>query len=409
MFISLKKNSELKLKKLVLVGLSSFSIFGLTSYADGINVNPNNQGLLGPGGIQQGAGSSEILYYLKQMNTSLTGIKGDVKDVGDSVNDGNKISMKATSTSDASNLYSDTVNTSINALGTFKQNYSQSIIGDYQKFDDEVNQISCYSQLRYLNFNDGPTSSLQSSNTVDPDNVFFMGNSDYGSGQSGLSNGFTGSDQNNPCSTEKSNLVSKANDLIRNMSNEYKVSKSNSYKFKDNAFKLAKQYYINKAMGFGSYTNNGMLFMKPTNISSYSLLGKDSGNNLENFAKLWLGRLVFTNPSAETGISGMLASNIKIVKNSLATVAKVKSSNRNNDAQEDTIQQLLSQQLNTDYLKKISSSNVVQLTRIMVINGIVNNYLQNKRLKALQNIEEQNNASLLLQTAALTDKLTKKS
>ena len=396
MFISLKKNSELKLKKLVLVGLSSFSIFGLTSYADGINVNPNNQGLLGPGGIQQGAGSSEILYYLKQMNTSLTGIKGDVKDVGDSVNDGNKISMKATSTSDASNLYSDTVNTSINALGTFKQNYSQSIIGDYQKFDDEVNQISCYSQLRYLNFNDGPTSSLQSSNTVDPDNVFFMGNSDYGSGQSGLSNGFTGSDQNNPCSTEKSNLVSKANDFM----SKYKISK-------DSAFKLAKQYYINEAMGFGSYENKGMLFMKPTNISSYSLLGKDSGNNLENFAKLWLGRLVFTNPSAETGISGMLASNIKIVKNSLATVAKVKSSNRNNDAQEDTIQQLLSQQLNTDYLKKISSSNVVQLTRIMVINGIVNNYLQNKRLKALQNIEEQNNASLLLQTAALTDTLTK--
>jgi hypothetical protein len=141
--------------------------------------------------------------------------------------------------------------------------------------------------------------------------------------------------------------------------------------------------------------------MKALNLSKNENQPEQSQTpSLESFSNLWV-----KDAKGNKTVTPDLASKLSVINTLVATANKVQSSNSDNDSQQKMIKGLLAAQLSPDYLKDIKSANTVQLTRLLVINGIVNNYLQNQKLQALHNIEALSVSSSLDQAAVLSTQI----
>jgi hypothetical protein len=421
MIMDVNKKSKPRLTKLALASLGCLFLLG----GGAINVYAQQGGMYGPStkqlltsinlnlvGVNRSVNSSvgQVNGSLGLVNKNLNNILSGIASIDNNVIAGNKINFAATNIDDASGLFSNTVNFVFDSsINTFAANkpanvHSSDISKAYTAFDGEIAAVSCYNGAMLA-----PGSADAGVNlTITADSI----KSKLGTGQNGST-----------CSNEYAALVAQTNTYITasqaaylkqlaaavpSYSKDEIITKNTQYK--NSAFMAAQSSLISQAMSKSyTYPTSGDAGDSTTKmLKSYHLLDLDdapgaSGSNLENFSKLWLGTI--TNSLTMGGLDPISAANLNVINNAVATVAKVKSSNRNNDDQQASIQALLSQQLSQGYLQKLGKANTVQLTRIMVINGIVNNYLQNQKLQALHNIEKQNNASLLVQSAALTGKL----
>ena len=320
----------------------------------------------GVGGIK--VELSQINASINKVNTSVNATKGEVS--------------KITDLSDKSLLYSNTLD-SLSNLGQYQTNFlaGNNLEQEYENnFNNWLNEQQCLSSVSFDQYNQ------------------------YASSLSVSGRSYQGSSVCKPYIQELYNNVDKAFFSIMENVSSANLPPSYISNLKEKAFTSLKDSMISGDANSTEDSSNESL-----NVLSQLNAAKDSTSNSSNKepALSKFSSSMIKSAKGNKRLTNELSSKLSVINTLVATVNKVQSSNndKDRDNQQQIIKGLLAAQLNNGYLNKVKSANTVQLTRLLVINGIVNNYLQNQKLQALRNIESQNNASLLDQAAVLSTQI----
>ena len=176
---------------------------------------------------------------------------------------------------------------------------------------------------------------------------------------------------------------------------------------KDSFFKSYNEAKINILLSYNptyyssrSITGNNMgnLLAKTSPSANFSSLGSNNvSTNISNICTRWADRAISGNNSY-----GVDMSKVNLIHSMCQTVTKVAQDQSNFDSEQAIVQSLLKKQLSPKYMEKIAGANSTQILRSMLYAQIVNNYIENQKVKQLHDLTEQGNKQLLANAAKLS-------